>query len=853
MFAGVRYGGAEITQSGREEAGPRPPPRKPSQQILAEVLSGGADIRLLIRAPDGRAPRILVGDADPAIRERLHRVLTSAGCRVEELTDRRAAFAAIRAPPDLAIADAQLAQRNGYALLRRLRAYSATQGVPVILLATEAGDSARREAFEAGADDYLAKPFGARELLSRVGLHLAMARVGREASEAVRTSERRLADVLEAIGDAVFAIDRDQRILFANRTALEFWKREADEVLGRCLLDAFPEIETGEPYQAYLRVLATGRPEHIEARAPAIAHRWIALDAYPAPDGGLVVAYRDIDDRRRAETQLRQSEERLRLMVETLPDIAFVIRPDGIAEHYNRQMRAYVGRPVGPTPADRSALHPPEDREAVDRARAHAFATGTEFAVEARLRRHDGVYRWHRIRNRPIRVDGEIVFWLGTAVDIDEMREANALLERRVAERTAELEAANRRLAAQIDEREKAEAQLWQAQRIEAVGQLTSGVAHDFNNLLTAILGNLELLAARIDEEDARLAKPLAAAVSAAERGARLTTQLLAFSRQQRMNPEAVDLNRVVSGMGPLLRSTIGATADIGIALASDLSPALADASQLELVLLNLAINARDAMPGGGAITLATANATFGRPERPEHPPPGEYVTVSVADTGCGIAPAILDKVFDPFFTTKEVGKGSGLGLSLVLGVAQQLGGGVCIETQPGAGTTVKVYLPRARAARPDRWPGARQARQAGESGRGDGGRVLLVDDDPDVRAVAAAILAEAGYDVVEAGSGGAALDLLEDPELGVELMIADIVMPGMNGVELAHAARRRRPEMPVLFVTGFGGAALPANRPPPGELLRKPFRAADLTAKVAAILSRGGAARAARRLGCAD
>ena len=769
--------------------------------------------------------------------------------------DRRAAFAAVHDPPDLVIADAALAARNGYALLRRLRAHAATNAIPVILLAAEPDESARREALEAGADDYLPKPFGARELLSRVGLHLAMARVGREASEAVRASERRLAEVLEAIGEAVYAIDRDQRILFANRTALTFWNRQADEILGRPLLEVFPEIANGEPYQAYLRVLATGRPEHIEARAPAIGNRWVALDAYKAPDGGLVVAYRDIEDRRRAEAQLRQGEERLRLMVDALPDIAFVIRPDGIAEHYNKQMRDYVGGPLGPTPADRSSLHPPEDRDRVDRARAQAFATGTEFTVEARLRRHDGAYRWHRIRNRPIRIDGEIVFWLGTAVDIDDMREANALLERRVAERTAELEAANRRLAAQIDEREKAEAQLRQAQRIEAVGQLTSGVAHDFNNLLTAILGNLELLETRIEAADERLARPLAAAVSAAERGARLTAQLLAFSRQQRMKPEPIDLNRVVAGIRPLLHSTIGATVDIATVLACDLRPALADASQIELVLLNLAINARDAMPDGGVITLATANATTGRPERPEHPPEGEYVMISVTDTGCGIPMSILDKVFNPFFTTKEVGKGSGLGLSLVLGVAQQLGGGVEIETAPGAGTTVKVYLPRAHVGEARRRPGRQRGEPAGAkgSGHGDGGRILLVDDDPDVRAVAAAMLAEAGYDVVEAGSGGAALDLLEDPDLGVELMIADIVMPGMNGIELAHAARRRRPELPVLFVTGFGGNALPADQPPPGELLRKPFRAAELVAIVSTMLRYAQERDRLGRLRCAD
>jgi PAS domain S-box-containing protein len=803
------------------------------------VLSGSADIGSLIRAPDGRAPRILIGDPDAAARDRLQRVLASAGCTVAMVEDGRAAFAAaLQDPPDLVIADALEPARHRFALLHQIRTDPATSWLPVIMLSAAPDEAARRCAFDAGADEYLAKPFGARELLSRVGLLLAMSRVGRDAVDAVRSSEQRLAGVLEAIGEAVYATDRDERILFANPKALELWCKRADEVVGGRLVDVFPEAAGGEPYRIYRRVLATGKPAHVETQAPALGQRWIGLDVYPASDGGLVVAFRDIDERKRGEARLRRSEERFRLMVDALPDIAFVIRPDGVAEHYNRQLREYAGVPLGPLPADRSSLHPPEDRERVDRARTEAFAAGREFAVEARMRRHDGVYRWHRIRNRPVWVDGEIAFWLGTAVDIDDMREANALLERRVTERTAELEAANRRLAAQIEEREKAEAQLRQAQRIEALGQLTSGVAHDFNNLLTAVIGNLELLQARLSSSEERVARPLAGAISAAERGARLTAQLLAFSRQQRMNPEAVDLNEIVDSMGALLQSTIGATIRIETDLAKDLWPAFADSSQIELVLLNLAINGRDAMPGGGSITVATANARLAEPEQPQDPLPGEYVMVSVRDAGTGIPPEILDRVFDPFFTTKDIGKGSGLGLSQVLGVAQQLGGGVRIETGAGTGTTIKVYLPRARPS------DINQHRIGAPARRGvatRGGRILLVDDDGDVRAVAAAMLADAGYEVIEAGSGGAALDHLEREGAAVELMIADIAMPGMTGIELARAARLSAPDLPILFVTGYGGAALSVDQGGVGELLRKPFRTADLAEKVAAMLDRHG------------
>jgi PAS domain S-box-containing protein len=652
-----------------------------------------------------------------------------------------------------------------------------------------------------------------------------------------RPSQAALAEVLETIGDAVYAMTEDERILFANRRALELWGKTAEEVIGRRLLDVFPGIAEGEPYRAYRNVLATREPLQLEATAPALDDRWIELDIRPAPHGGLVVVFRDIDDRKRAEAALRESEERFRSMLEALPQIAFVIAPDGPAIYYNRQFRDYAGRPIGPGLADRNALLHSEDLPKLMEARKAAATGGVEYIVEARMRRHDGVYRWHRIQNRPMHSGGRIAYWLGTAVDIDDIRHANERLEHAVAERTAEIESANRRLAAQIEEREAAEARLRQAQRIEAIGQLTAGIAHDFNNLLTSIIGNIELVEARLGPSDERASRLLGAALAAAGRGASLTAQLLAFSRQQRMHPETLDLNLVIGGILPLLHTTIGATTHIEIVPGGDLWPALADASQIELVLLNLAINSRDAMPNGGMISVATGNYTLGPPQRPEEPQAGDYVGISVTDTGAGIVPDILDKVFDPFFTTKEVGRGSGLGLSQVLGVAQQLGGGVRIETEPGMGTVVTVFLPRADAVADDAAPRGRIGRRRRGNALHPVSGILLVDDDPDVRAVVAAMLREAGHTVIEAGSGGAALERLVDRAASIDLLIADLAMPGMNGFELARAARQERPDLPVLFVTGFADMAK-AEDGHRETILQKPFRAEELTAKVAEVLS---------------
>jgi signal transduction histidine kinase/CheY-like chemotaxis protein len=418
-----------------------------------------------------------------------------------------------------------------------------------------------------------------------------------------------------------------------------------------------------------------------------------------------------------------------------------------------------------------------------------------------------------------------------------EAEHAADFMERAVGERTAELAAANRQLKAQIDERERVEAALRQAQRLEAVGQLTSGVAHDFNNLLTVILGSVAFL--ERDEADAKTRRRLEMMRTAAERGAKLTAQLLAFSRRQRLEPKPVDLNETVAGMRDLLQSTMGGSVRIEMVMHEGLWPALVDPTQIELIILNLAINARDAMEVGGGLTVETANVTLPEgPRRPEEPPAGDYVEVTVSDTGSGMTEEVLARVFEPFFTTKAVGKGSGLGLSQVLGFAQQSGGGVRIDTRLGEGSSVKVYLPRAAAAAAGVRPA--EPRLAARAAPGRAGVILLVDDDSAVREITRAFLDEAGYQVVEAGSGGAALEVLDRGQ-AVDLLLVDFAMPGMNGVEVAKAAHARRPHLPRLFVTGH--ADLTALKEVGEDLIvQKPFRQDELRQKIERALGRAAA-----------
>jgi signal transduction histidine kinase/CheY-like chemotaxis protein len=409
-----------------------------------------------------------------------------------------------------------------------------------------------------------------------------------------------------------------------------------------------------------------------------------------------------------------------------------------------------------------------------------------------------------------------------------EREQAAAQLERQVAARTAELEESNKQLRREIAEREQAEAALRQAQKMEAIGQLTGGVAHDFNNLLTAVLGNLELATTQMLSESAR--QFVNNAERAAQRGAKLTEQLLAFSRKQHLKPQTVDLNALVTSMGDLLFRTIGGTVRIETVLQKDLWPATIDPSQIELVILNLAINGRDAMPAGGRLTVATANVAGGDPRLPAELAAADYVAVSVSDTGTGMTEEVLAKAFEPFFTTKEIGRGTGLGLSQVYGVARQSGGSVRIDTRLGQGTTVTVYLPRAAS------PAAQKSGDAAVVAHHGRGAVLVVDDDPDVRELTVAALQNLGYAVTAAESGRAALEIL-DGRAPVDLMLIDYAMPELTGVDIVRLARAKRPELRILFMTGYADTAALVSEAGRDRILKKPFALSDLATTIEAAM----------------
>lgn len=653
----------------------------------------------------------------------------------------------------------------------------------------------------------------------------------REAEDALRQANALLAAVMEAVPGVVYAKDRDGRMLAANRGTAELVGKPLEAVLGRTdreFLDDPTQAETVMKNDR--RIMVENRTEVLEEQISlpdgGLA-TWLSTKS-PFHDAngvivGLVGSSIDISERKRAEQELRRLNEILgeqviertadrdrmwRLSTDVMLVADFTAMVQAVNPAWTTLFQWTEEELVGRNFLE--LIHP--DDLAATLAEVDKLASGvTTLRFENRYQAKDGSYRWLSWTAVP---DEQHIHAVGRDVQAD--KEAAEALH-------------------------ATEEALRQAQKMEAVGQLTGGLAHDFNNLLTGIMGNLELLQHRIargrlDDVD-RLVN---AAQGAGRRAASLTQRLLAFSRRQTLDPKPTDVNRLIAGMADLLRRTVGPTTDIEIVGAVGLWTAMIDAGQLENALLNLCINARDAMPDGGKITVETANKWLDdRAGRERDLQPGQYLSICVTDTGTGMTPETIRRAFEPFFTTKPIGQGTGLGLSMIYGFARQSGGQVRIYSELGQGTTLCIYLPRHL--------GDADAEVNGEaelsSGEGRGETILVVDDEATIRHLIDEVLDEIGYTVIGAADGAAGLKVLQSGA-PIELLITDVGLPnGMNGRQVADAARTLRPDLKVLFITGYAeNAAVGNGHLEPGmELLTKPFSLDDLTRKVRDILGASG------------
>jgi PAS domain S-box-containing protein len=541
---------------------------------------------------------------------------------------------------------------------------------------------------------------------------------------------------------------------------------------------------------------------------------------------GFAKITRDITERRAAQQALFDSERRFRLLVEGVTDYAlYMLDPNGIVTNWNTGAERIKGYKADEVVGQHFAKFFTEE----DRSKGFPFKALQTAMLEGRFEsegwrvRKDGTRFWANAIIDAIKDEsGTLLGFAKITRDITERRQAQIALD-------------------------KAQAQRNQAQKMEALGQLTGGVAHDFNNLLTVIIGNLESMQRAIAPggvPDAdRLARSIDHAMRGAERAASLTQRLLAFSRRQPLDPKTIDVGRLVTGMSELLRRTLGEHVAIETVLAGGLWRVLVDPNQLEVSILNLAVNARDAMPNGGKLTIETANAMLDETYAAlqSEVVPGQYVVISITDSGSGMSREVQARAFEPFYTTKDIGHGTGLGLSQVYGFVKQSGGHVKLYSEEGLGTTVKLYLPRQLAddeAAPE--PSAADHVPRSQSGE----TILVVEDDDDVRAHSTGILRELGYTVLEAPVAAAGLQLL-GRHPGIRLLFTDVGLPGgMNGRQLADAARQLRPDLKVLFTTGYArNAIVHDGRLDPGvALITKPFTYAALAAKLSDMLDTHGA-----------
>ncbi|WP_235528818.1 MULTISPECIES: PAS domain-containing sensor histidine kinase [unclassified Phenylobacterium] len=631
--------------------------------------------------------------------------------------------------------------------------------------------------------------------------------------------------LVQSITDyAIYMLDLSGRVSSWNPGAERTKGYSAAEIIGEHFSRFYTQEDraAGVPERA-LKVAA------VEGRFTAEGWRlrkdgsrfWAMVVIDPIREAGELIGFakitRDMTAAREAAQAQLEAERRFRLMVQGVTDYAiYMLDPEGVVSNWNagaERIKGYKAEEI--VGHHFSRFYTPEDVEA--RVPWKALETARSqgrFMAEGWRQRKDGSRFWASVAIEPI--DDEAGGFLGFAKitrDLTERREAQLELER-------------------------SQAALFQAQKMEAVGQLTGGLAHDFNNLLTGITGSLDLMRTRLAQGRINeLERYMTAAHGAASRAASLTHRLLAFSRQQTLEPKPVDANGLITGMDELVRRTIGPGITLETALAAGLWVCLCDPNQLESAILNLCINARDAMPEGGRITIETANTWVDDAAASDRDMPvGQYVAVCVTDNGSGMPPDVLARVFDPFYTTKPIGKGTGLGLSMIYGFAKQSGGQVRLYSEEGHGTTAKIYLPRhhgsAELAESSvlRDPPPRSSK---------GETVLVVDDEPTVRMLIADTLSELGYQAIEVADAASGLKVLgSDAE--IDLLITDVGLPGgMNGKQMADIARNKRPTLKVLFITGYAeNAALSNGRLDPGmHVMSKPFPMDKLASRIRTII----------------
>jgi PAS domain S-box-containing protein len=681
----------------------------------------------------------------------------------------------------------------------------------------------------------------------------------RVAETALRASEERFRTILETV-EAAFAIvevkfdadDRpvDYRFVEANDA---FERQSGVNLRGKWVTEFAPNLEQFW-FETYGHVAKTRERMSFESYANTF-ERWFDVRAVPVGDPAdrqIAIIFSDVTERRAAEERLRTSEA---LAQENIQRVQLALAAGAIIGtwHWDLSTDRFtvdeafasaigldpaLGR-VGLSLAQLVETVHPDDKPGLAKAINEAVARGGAYVHQYRVRRADGNYYWIEANGRVDHTpDGTPVSFPGVVLDVEERRAVEAERDRVAAELRALTETLEQRVAERTTELLRAEEQLRQAQKMEAVGQLTGGIAHDFNNLLTGITGALELLGTRIAQGRLRdLERYVAAADGAAKRAAALTHRLLAFSRQQTLDPRPTDVNRLVTGMEELVRRTIGPAITLEVVGAAGLWPTLVDPHQLENALLNLAINARDAMPDGGRLTVETVNTWFDhRVARERDMVPGQYVTVSVTDTGTGMPPDVIARAFDPFFTTKPLGQGTGLGLSMIYGFARQSGGQVRIYSELGQGTTMRLYLPRhhGEADAVEHMPSLAQAPRAAVSQT-----VLVVDDEPTIRMLVTEVLEDLGYAAVEASDGAAGLGILRS-DAHIDLLVTDVGLPnGMNGRQLADAARTSRPDLKVLFITGYAeNAAVGNGHLEPGmHVMTKPFALEALASRIRELI----------------